>query len=188
MGYREIAIGFLHQCLSYDKETGSLCWRHRPISHFGSDRQTRRWNTRYAGKIAGSVFCSETKGYRVVLINKRGYQAARIIVALMTESWPTAEVDHINGVRDDNRWNNLRLATDGENSQNRKLRRDNKSGYMGVSWNIGVNKWIANITTYGIRRTLGCFNDPSEAHSAYLEAKKTSHLFQPVPREGSRVV
>jgi hypothetical protein len=95
----------------------------------------------------------------------------------MTGEWPTHQVDHKNSVRNDNRWENLRLATNAQNQQNlRKARADNSSGFLGVFPN--KNRWSAQIAINGKSKCLGTFDTPELAHAAYLKAKASIHEFQ----------
>jgi hypothetical protein len=81
------------------------------------------------------------------------------------------EVDHINKNGLDNRRVNLRLATHSQNQGNSRIRKDNFSGYKGVSWHKKTKKWIAQIGLgSGNRVYLGIFNDPWDAAQAYNDA------------------
>jgi hypothetical protein len=90
----------------------------------------------------------------------------------MTGEWPPlgTEIDHKDCCRDNDTWNNLRLATPAQNSANRGLRRDNTSGFKGVRSHYG--KWRAEIMVNGKRKYLGSFTDPADAHAAYLAAAR----------------
>lgn len=78
--------------------------------------------------------------------------------------------DHINGDRLDNRRSNLRLATHAENTRNALRRRDNTSGYKGVSYSALVGKWRAYVNVDGQQQFLGCFDTAESAHEAYVSA------------------
>lgn len=70
-------------------------------------------------------------------------------------------IDHINRNTLDNRKLNLRFATNKENSFNRSIRSDNKSGYQGVDFKN--NKWRGKIKYNGITIHLGYFTNKNEA-------------------------
>lgn len=67
------------------------------------------------------------------------------------------EVDHIHGkpTRNDNRKNNLRIATRKENSRNIGIRTNNKSGVIGVTWSDLTSDWVAQICVDGKTIVLG---------------------------------
>lgn len=87
---------------------------------------------------------------------------------------PYLEVDHINGNKLDNRKANLRLCTPSQNIANTPVRKDNETGYKGVShekrW--GGNTWRARIQINGQREVLGYFASPEDAARAYDRAAK----------------
>lgn len=86
------------------------------------------------------------------------------------------EVDHINGNRLDNRRENLRLCNSSQNKCNRGPRKDNKSGYKGVSWHGQRQKWTVRIKTpYGKYLSLGLYDDKKEAAMAYNKASVEYH-------------
>lgn len=81
-------------------------------------------------------------------------------------------VDHINRNGLDNRRENLRYATKSQNLQNRGKTKKNTSGYKGVSWNIGINKWHVFVKTHGTRVNVGYYKHLKEAVIAYNQAAK----------------
>jgi hypothetical protein len=83
---------------------------------------------------------------------------------------PENQIDHINGVKDDNRISNLRDVTNQQNQFNRKVK--------GCYWREDVKKWRAMIGIDGKRISLGSFNTEEEAHQAYLDAKKIYHIIE----------
>lgn len=101
-------------------------------------------------------------GYLSVSLKGRNYAQHRIIWFIAYGKWPTHEIDHINGIVDDNRLSNLREATPSENSRNTKLRTDNASGYKGVHWRSRESKWRARVRVKGfaIER---CFHNKEDA-------------------------
>lgn len=84
-------------------------------------------------------------------------------------------VDHKNGNRNDNRKENLRIATFSQNGYNSNKPSNNTSGYKGVHWNKSMNAWQARIQVDGKRYNLGYFNDKIDAAKAYNEAAIIYH-------------
>jgi hypothetical protein len=104
----------------------------------------------------------------------------------MHGEWPENQIDHINGVKIDNRICNLRLAMPHENQQN--LAKPSRAGgtsskYIGVTWCRRDKKWRAQITrpVLGVKN-LGRFDTEEKAYEAYCAAKRKFHPFQPQPR------
>jgi hypothetical protein len=89
--------------------------------------------------------------------------------------WPERDVDHINGDPSDNRITNLRLATQTQNNANARRRRDNTSGFKGVTWNRARRKWMAQIDYGGDHFYLGLFTKIEAARAVY--AAKSLELF-----------
>lgn len=119
------------------------------------------------GKEAGNL---SSNGYRVVCIYGKKYKVARIIWFYFYGQWPTAEIDHDDRIRDNNRISNLFDRTSSENSHNRKKYSNNISGINGVRWNNQRNKWNAYIG-YGPKRHIGTFDSIEEATAARKEVE-----------------
>lgn len=182
---KDIGADVARQLLDYDRETGILRWRPRTPEMFILKKRTAEaacatWNGRFAGKIAGSI---RPDGYCRVRINDVLYYGHRIAWLIVHGEWPPAEIDHAFGISCGDSLDNLRTATRSQNMQNAAKRKDNKSGYTGVSWSKQAHKWGARINAKGKYLHLGFFDDPLEAAEAYLAAKRKYHLFQPVPRD-----
>tara|TARA_R110002020_G_scaffold474464_2_gene705997 strand:- start:197 stop:709 length:513 start_codon:yes stop_codon:yes gene_type:complete len=112
------------------------------------------------GDVAGGY---QNKGYRTITIDGKAYLAHRLAFLYMTGVFPESHTDHINGVRDDNRFENLRSVTQAENNKNRRKNKDNKSGFTGVSWDKASSKWKAQIRYSGQKIHLGYFDDLEDA-------------------------
>lgn len=97
-------------------------------------------------------------GYVYMRLHGRCYGEHRVIHFLFTGEWPY-QVDHKNGVRNDNRFENLRSATHSQNCMNRQ----STTGRKGCSWNKIKGKWAAQIGQSGKRKTIGYFDDLSAA-------------------------
>ncbi len=155
----------LREILHYDPETGIFVWLDRPEA-------SRQWRARYVGRRAGS---RSGNRYRYVGIDGHGYCEHRLAWLYMTGSWPEDQVDHINCTRDDNRFSNLREATNGENMQNSGARKNNTSGFKGVTWDKRNKKFIVHIGVAGKLLYLGRFHDPLVAAQAYRDAAQRHH-------------
>jgi HNH endonuclease len=165
-------IPLLYDLLVFDTETGQLFWRERGPQHFvgGSwtaDEQARRFNTRYANKEAFTAV--DARGYRIGSINNVLHSAHRVCWAMASGEWPSLQVDHINGIRHDNRIANLQLVTNRQNSLNSAMKSSNTVGLAGVSKHRG--KYRAHIKIHGKQKFLGYFDNPADAHAAYCLAK-----------------
>lgn len=172
---KQIEISLLEKLLRYDASLGKMWWRRRDASLFkkgrwGKQHSADSWNTSNAGRIALNAL--DTKGYHHGTIFGEMHLAHRVIWALHHGEWPKGEVDHINGIRSDNRICNLRDVPKSENQRNASIRKDNKSGVVGVRWNKGCNKWVANIRHEGKQVYLGLFLTLEDAKEARLNAEK----------------
>lgn len=168
----------LRQLLRYEPETGKLFWKERPPSMFtdgkySAARNAAAWNSRYADAEAFTTV--DNYGYRQGAIFNRHHRAHRVTWALVYGVWPTLEVDHINGVKTDNRLANLREASKSENGRNREMRADNTSGFKGVIWDRSRDRWRAKITLHGRCVDLGYFNSKTDAARAYDTAALARH-------------
>lgn len=163
------SIELLHKLLRYDPESGQLFWRPRDASMFsggangGIDAEASRWNARFADRPA--LIC-ERGGYLRGKVMQKTLTAHRVIWAMQTGKWPKNEIDHINGVRGDNTWGNLREATSRENNWNR-MNRANKTGFTGVRLDKRTGKYFGRISY-----EVGPFDTPEKAATAYMEAKR----------------
>jgi hypothetical protein len=152
-----ISLDQLSQLIRYDPENGLLYWRARPPEMFARSGDEARWNRRYADKEA--LGCVHTNGYKRGNVMSEHYGAHRICWALYHGEWPDLDIDHVNGIRTDNRIANLRHVSRLENGRNQKIPFDNTSGKMGVSFRKDTGVWDVKITNNGIVIHLGCYED-----------------------------
>ena len=153
----------LRQLLQYEPETGKLFWRERPRELFDCDRLFKSWNTRYAGQEALVV---KFMGYRAGGVGGHRALAHRVVWAMQTGAWPTDDIDHINGVRNDNRMENLRAVTPAENLKNVRRKASNTSGFTGVDYLKVMKSWRARIHSDGKEIVLGYFSTAEKAGAA----------------------
>ena len=153
----------LREVLTYDEASGVFRWKEKP---------SQRTN---AGEIAGFL---HSCGYREVRVDGVRYKMHRLAWLYAYGKWPEKHIDHINGIRDDNRIANLREADNAQNHQNKKrAQSNNASGYLGVCWHSANKRWRAQIQACGKKIQLGYFDTAEEAHAAYLKAKAELHPF-----------
>lgn len=152
------------ELLDYDPLTGVFTWKRAP-----SLRQKR-----LVGRRAGNI--DKINGYRRIGVNGLEYRCNRLATWWMTGEWPEHDVDHENGNRADDRWDNLRNGTRGQNKQNqRKANVNNSTGLLGVS---RKGKKFKAVIGLNYKYThLGTFDTPEKAHEKYLEAKRVMHPF-----------
>ena len=139
---------YLNECFRYDEENGILYWKERPLSHFNNNvLQYKRWNFIYSNKIAGvpdRISKNNQPVYRSVYLNNEKYREHRIIFKLCNGYDPDF-IDHINGIRNDNRISNLNSVNPQENAKNRALPTNNKSGVLGVRICNRTKNYIADL-------------------------------------------
>jgi HNH endonuclease/AP2 domain len=164
----DITPELLRQLIRFDEASGKFFWRHRPVSLFSDEVSQRKWNTRHADK---ETFVADTLGYKYCRIFGKPHRAHRLIWAMHYGEMPIGQIDHINGIRDDNRIENLRLVNNQENNKNKRLSANNTSGVMGVCWDKSRGKWSAQIKVDLVRINLGRFDDIELAIAARKAAE-----------------
>jgi hypothetical protein len=160
------SVEYLRECFSYDPESGLLKWKTRPRNHFSTYKGWAVWNANNAKVRAGNV---KPNGYRRVIINGVSYQEHRIIYKLIFGAEPGTSVDHIDGNPSNNKAKNLRAASHTEQKWNAHIRRDNSSGFRGVS--RAGSRWAARINN----KHLGCFASREDAAAVYETVARKLH-------------
>lgn len=143
----------LKKRLQYDPETGIFTW-------LASNNQVAE------GGAAGTP---DTSGHVQIKIAGRAYLAHRLAWLYVTGEWPEHQVDHRNRKPADNRWANLRAATQSENQRNKTGWA--ASGHRGVYWNRNNEKWQASIRVGGRNKSLGYYADKTDAVAARLRGE-----------------
>lgn len=158
-------VEFVRQCLRY--EDGKLFWLQRPMEHFANRRDWHTWNSKLAGREAGSLSRRKNAGDRWAL-GLHGWRILRyrLIWAILNGEWPV-EIDHKNRISTDDRIENLRLADQSQNLANAKPSSRNTSGCKGVGWNKARSQWRVRIVVRGKEIHLGFFDEFDQAIAAY---------------------
>jgi len=168
----------VHSLFNADYEKGLLFWKSRPIEMFKTKRSHTIWNVRFANKQA--LDAKHKDGYKQGRIFEKAFLAHRILFAMKHGYWPEY-IDHINGIRSDNRIENLRSVNMQQNSCNTKLSIKNTSGCVGVSWNERDKRWTAYINANNRRKALGNF---IEFNDAVVCRKAAQQKFDYHPNHG----
>lgn len=149
--------------------------RLKELLHYDPGTGVFTYKVRSGRCRVGDVAGTPTKaGYWQICIDYRAHLAHRLAFLWCAGMSPPM-VDHINGDKSDNRWCNLRPTDAVANAQNQRRARCD-SGFLGVHWSTRANKWRAAIKPPGEKlKHLGLFDDPAEAHQAYLNAKRALH-------------
>jgi hypothetical protein len=147
----------LRQVLRYNRRTGVFTW----IESAPGRKLGRR-----AGSSAGKNW------YRQIVIDRETYLEHRLAWFYVTGRWPIHQVDHKNRIKHDNRWRNLRSATQKQNAENVNVRRHSGSGVKGVHWDSSRQKWQAYIGHRHQRLHLGRFASLKAAVAARKRAEQ----------------
>ena len=142
----------LKEHLNYNTETGVFT---RLVSSSASVK---------VGDVAGSL----SGGYIRIVVNGKRHLAHRLAWLYIYGYFPENDIDHKNGIKEDNRLSNLREASRSCNNQNQRVSSRNTSGYPGVYWHKTVKKWTASIRINSKNYHLGCHETPLDAGLARL--------------------
>lgn len=118
-------------------------------------KSTSKFSNRKIGERAGSL---QKDFYRSIKYKKIKYQEHRVIFFMFNKYLPEV-IDHINGNPSDNRIENLRESTWGDNSKNMAMRKSNKSGHKNVSFHTASKKWCVSMNVDGIPKWFGSYHD-----------------------------
>jgi len=131
-------------------------------------------NSVKVGQVAGFV---GGKGYIYLSVDGKSYLAHRLAWLITFKCWPNKTIDHINGIKTDNRLLNLRSVSAAINNQNKHFAQSNSaSKILGVSWMSHAKKWRAQIQINKTVKYLGLYANKNDAQQAYLFAKRNIHI------------
>jgi len=157
---RSLTAERLRELLHYESGTGKFTWR------------VNRCKV-HAGDVAGSL--NKSLGCVMISVDGRLYYASRLAWLYQIGEWPAHQIDHRDGNPNNNRWNNLRLATHAQNQWNRGKNHNNTTGFKGVTWQKQRGKFAAHITVDGKHHYLGLFRSPKLASLKYRLAALKHH-------------
>ena len=106
----------LKEAMSYDRGTGLFHWLVA---------------TAHRIKVGDQAGVIGHYGYRIIKIDGTAYRANRLAWFYVIGEWPAAQIDHKATDRSNDKWDNLREATQSKNTANGKLRSTNTSGLQG---------------------------------------------------------
>jgi HNH endonuclease/AP2 domain len=142
----------------YDPDVGNFYWLISP---------------RYKVNI-GDRAGYNSQGYWNLSYGCNLYRAHRVAWLMMTGEWPEDQIDHKDRNKLNNRWSNLRQATNAENIRNQALRSNNKSGVKGVHINKR-GEYVAQLIVNRKHVLCAYFETLEEAREAYVQASITHH-------------
>lgn len=151
---------YLKDLLNYDPITGNFYWK-----------AVRRGASKK--RIAGA---KTRVGYVQIMIDGKYYLAHRLAWLYTHGTFPNTMIDHINGMKCDNRIQNLRQVSHIQNQHNYiKPNKNNKANLLGAFYSQKTNKWFSRICVNHKKKWLGSFDTAIDAHNAYIKAKRELH-------------
>jgi len=154
-----LTVERLKELLAYDATTGEFHWI------------DDRGNNRMKGKRAGTV---NSRGYRVIEIDSKAHREHRLAWLYVTGNWPEHELDHRDLNKLNNRFDNLRPATRSQNTSNKPVQKNSKTGVRGVNRREN-GKFRAYVGVHGKRINVGQYDTIEEAQAAYVAAAREYH-------------
>ena len=165
---RNLTKELVRELLTYDPDTGVFTWNRRDRKWFTSDREYKRWNTRFANEVAGCI--DKSNGYIRIKILGKNYTAHQLAFLYMTGSIPEM-IDHEDHDRSNNRWENIQETDVRGNSMNRSKASNNTSGVTGVYLHKTLRIWRAQIMFNRKSIHIGYFKNFDDAVSARKAAE-----------------
>lgn len=154
-----LSIDEIKRLLTYNPDDGSFVWN--------IDISSRAMK----GCIAGTL----VNGYLCITIKNNRYQAHQLAYAITKGEWPDSLIDHKDCDTSNNRWLNLRKATNSQNAYNSTISSRNTTGIKGVSFDKSRGLYRARIDVDGKAIRLGRFDTLEQAELVIIEARRLYH-------------
>ncbi len=123
-------------------------------------------------KIAGTL---TWKGYTQIKVLGKCYRAGRLAVLYIEGAFPKNQVDHCNGIRNDDRYTNLVCCDQSYNMQKIRTAKNNTTGIKGVGRCNTKNKYTAKIVVNKKFKCLGYYDTKVEAVKARFKGEREYH-------------
>ena|SRR5271157_4442319 len=150
----DFTLEFLRKVLFYDQLTGDFTWK------------VALANRIKIGQKAGRI---HKNGYWMIGIKNKKYYNHILAWYYMKGEWPNKQIDHKNTIKNDNHWDNLRLATIGQNKANQSKYKNNTTGYKNVFLDKQSNKYYSRLQKDGVIIHFGRFLTKEEASEEYTK-------------------
>ena len=167
MTYRQAEADYINEAIAYEPEGGIFLWRpDRPAHHFDSEHDYDDYLDNYAGEPVRMM--KSGLGYKSIYLMRGRYYAHVVTYVCMSGNYPPkgTHMDHKDRNPKNNRWSNLRPVSSSTNCRNRGVRKDNTTGYTGVSYAKNFDKYRAQVFADGKNQSLGYHDTIEEASAA----------------------
>ena len=159
----ELTEYLVKSLIDYNPDTGVFTWL-KPATRVS------------AGDVVGSL---DAWGYLVTKIRGNVVKLHRLAWFYMTGEWPR-EIDHINRVKTDNRFSNLRAASEDVQKQNRDVQRNSATGVKGVGYRKSSGKFVARVRSQNKNLFYAEFKTLEEAKAARALAELMHQPYSPL--------
>lgn len=118
--------------------------------------------------------CNHKSGYLIIAINGRSINY-HVAIWLFHYDYRPRSIDHINGIKHDNRIENLRAATVAQNTWNQSKQTRNTTGHKGLFWCKNDKLWYGAVQCNGNRKKIGWSKDKTHTLKELVKYRKKVH-------------
>ena len=141
------------------------------LDNFDYHSETGILYRKYKNGDVQQIGCASRRGYLRLRFNKVSFSVHSLAWMFINGAMPNGQIDHINGITNDNRIENLRDVSQSENMRNCALSKNSKSGHLGVYWVEYRRRWRSMIFENGKNNHIGYFLNKSDAVASRKEAE-----------------